>query len=74
MKPAIVGCHVGLRVGNSSGPDMNRRRGMNNLDRDCRECRVFIGGETAQRFQNSMLQARGILKLFTFWDLNDAQS
>jgi len=52
MKSAFVGCHVGFNVGKSGRPDMNRPSGMNNIDRDCRECRVFLTEETAQGLQN----------------------
>ena len=50
MKPAIVGYLVGLHVGKSGEPDMNRLSGMNNFDPECRECRVFIVGETLRDF------------------------
>ena len=52
MKPVIVGFPVGLRVGKAGRPDMNRPSGMNNIDRDCRECRVFIEEETVRDSMN----------------------
>jgi len=52
MKPVIVGCRVGLDVGKSVEPDTNRPNGINDLDRDCRECRVSTGEETARGLQN----------------------
>jgi hypothetical protein len=51
MNPAIVGWLVGFLVGKSGLPDMNRPNGMNDLDHDCRECRVFIEEETCGDFR-----------------------
>jgi hypothetical protein len=42
MKRAIVGRVVGFDVGLRGLPDMDRLRRNNDLDRDCRECRVFL--------------------------------
>jgi hypothetical protein len=60
MTPVIVGCNVGFYVGKSDRPDINRPSRMNNIARDCRECRVLIEEETVREFRNSAHQARGV--------------
>jgi hypothetical protein len=52
MTQAIVGSSVGFDVGLRGLPDMDRLRRNNDLDRDCRECRVFLTEETVQGLQN----------------------
>jgi len=51
MKPAFVGCFVGLLVGKSAMPDIIRSNALNSLDAVCRECRVRKGEETFQDFK-----------------------
>ena len=60
MKPAFVGFHVGLPVGFLGLPDMHRASGMNNLDPNCRECRVSTGEESARGLHKSAFRVRGI--------------
>jgi hypothetical protein len=60
MKPAIVGCCVGLHVGQSGQPDTNRPSGINNLHRNCRECRVSTREEPADESLDLAFKAREI--------------
>jgi hypothetical protein len=52
VRKAIVGYIVGFVVGKSDRPDMNRTSGMNNLDPNCRECRVPVTEERPGEFES----------------------
>jgi hypothetical protein len=72
-----IGGHVGFAVGKLGLPDMPRFKGINGLSAKCRECQVFIGGESAGEIALTRLAFRSKMqnpvKLFWIWDLHDAR-
>jgi hypothetical protein len=80
MRHANVGRFVRFRGGKMALPDMNHTNEINGLSLNCRECRVFIPGETPEKGRNSDVESfysqraePTVRKPFNSLDLNDAR-
>jgi len=60
VRREIVRYVVGFSVGKFGLPDKGRANGISTLTTNCRECRVFLAGETAREIATGRLANRTV--------------